>query len=89
MHEIKEPIDWPVSTDPEMELEAAKIEYQLANEINYWGEADYGKAQTIEIPLFMLDDLLNQPPFEVKEQLRKWYEYGQKTDQEREIEQKS
>jgi hypothetical protein len=65
------------------EIEAERTLWILENEINYWGEVDYGKCQTIEIPLFMLGDLLNQSPEEVKEQLRKWYEYGQKTDAQR------
>lgn len=68
----------------DMEIEEARIQQQLAEEINYWGEVDYGRCQSIEIPMSILGNLLNQPPLDVKEQLKRWYEYGQKTDAERE-----
>ncbi len=85
MHEID---NYPTETDPEVLKKAQDILDSMHTEITYWGEIDYGRCQSIEIPMHMLGDLLTKHPYEIKEIIGKWYAHGQKTDKERETEQK-
>lgn len=64
-------------------------EYVPFSQITYWGEIDYGRAQSIEIPLSIISELLNKPSDDVKNQVRNWYEEGNLTDAQRESRKKS